>query len=503
MVTGVDSLWCGLGTREFGLCDERPSSFTPRLRWRRRTTQYWNLDVPTIAAASCVDQHCWAPRIKSASMTIDHRSASATLAELLQTQTPSELRERFAPRFGDVSARIPSGGVSPDEVGERWSVLPAADAAKAHLYDVLTQSGGDTYARNIENFIGTVKVPVGVAGPLRINGTYASGDYYVPLATTEAALVASYSRGARVISESGGCTAVLLREGVMRSPGFAFTTLADAGHFVAWAVGALDQMRVVAEQTTRHGRLRDMRVNVDGNNVYLIFEFTTGDAAGQNMVTIATEAICGYIAEHTPVAPRYAFVEANHSGDKKASQQSFLSGRGRSVTCECIVPAATVQQRLHTTPAMMANYWRMSAVGGVLSGTIGVQGHYANGLAAVYLACGQDVACVAESAVGVTRFELTNLGELYASVTLPNLVVGTVGGGTKLPTQQACLDVLGLAGAGHANAFAEVCAALSLAGELSIVAAIVAGHFTSAHERLARGIPPATDRSGTPTDAAG
>jgi hypothetical protein len=130
-----------------------------------------------------------------------------------------------------------------------------------------------------------------------------------------------------------------------------------------------------------------------------------GEASGQNMVTIATEAICAFIAERSPVKPNYAFVEANHSGDKKASLQSFLSGRGRSVTCECIVPAALVEKRLHTTASMMANYWAMSAMGGVLSGTIGVQGHYANGLAALYLACGQDVACVAESAVGVTRFE--------------------------------------------------------------------------------------------------
>jgi hydroxymethylglutaryl-CoA reductase (NADPH) len=254
-------------------------------------------------------------------------------------------------------------------------------------------------------------------------------------------------------------------------------------------------MREVAGRTTRHGHLRDMRVNIEGNHVYLIFEYTTGDAAGQNMVTIATQAICEFIAATSPVTPRYGFVEANHSGDKKASAQSFLGGRGRSVTCEVILPEALVQRRLHTTPRMMANYWAMSAMGGVLTGTIGVQGHYANGLAALYLACGQDVACVAESAVGVTRYEMTDDGGLYASVTLPNLIVGTIGGGTSLPSQRACLEVLGLAGAGNANAFAEVCAAVALAGELSIVGAIVAGHFTDAHARLARGPvtpPPAT-----------
>jgi hydroxymethylglutaryl-CoA reductase (NADPH) len=135
----------------------------------------------------------------------------------------------------------------------------------------------------------------------------------------------------------------------------------------------------------------------------------------------------------------------------------------------------------------MVDYWRMSAMGGVLSGTLGVQGHYANGLAALYLACGQDVACVAESAVGATRFEVAGDGALYASVTLPNIMVGTVGGGTGLPSQQACLRLLGLVGAGKAQAMAEVTAGLCLAGELSIIGALCSGDFSRAHRLLARG----------------
>src|SRR5258708_1943260 len=205
------------------------------------------------------------------------------------------------------------------------------------------------------------------------------------------------------------------------------------------------------------------------------------------MVTIATQAIFDYIAEHTPVQPQYSFVEANLSGDKKASALSFLSVRGKKVVTEARLSAELVKRVLHSTPEMMVNYWRMSALGGVMSGTIGVHGHYANGLAALFIACGQDAACVAESAVGVTRFEVTQEGGLYAAVTLPNVIVGTVGGGTSLPSQRTCLEILGLAGSAHAEAFAEVCAALALAGELSIIAALSSDEFTRAHRRLARG----------------
>ena len=183
---------------------------------------------------------------------------------------------------------------------------------------------------------------MGIAGPLRVNGVHAQGDYYVPLATTEATLVASYSRGALTITEAGGCAAAVLNEGVTRAPGFAFDTLADAGHFVGWCIASLDAIREVAHATTRHGRLNDVQCTIEGSSVYIAFEFTTGDASGQNMVTIATEAICRHLEAHAPVKPRYYFLEANMSGDKKASHQSFLNVRGRKVTAEVLLPGALV-----------------------------------------------------------------------------------------------------------------------------------------------------------------
>jgi hydroxymethylglutaryl-CoA reductase (NADPH) len=216
------------------------------------------------------------------------------------------------------------------------------------------------------------------------------------------------------------------------------------------------------------------------------------------MVTIATQAICNYISEHSPVRAQYSFVEANLSGDKKASALSFLNVRGKKVSAEVVISRDLVKRVLHSTPEMMVNYWRMSAIGGVMSGTIGVHGHYANSLAAIFIACGQDAACVAESSIGVTRFEITPEGALYACVTLPNVIVGTVGGGTGLPSQRACLELLGLVGPAHAEAFAEVCAALALAGELSIIAALSSDEFTRAHNRLARGRKPSEPGPASP-----
>ena len=421
-------------------------------------------------------------------MPTDHYRASCFLKRLLAEHTTAELRERLRPKTQELPRRLPRDShLTPEAVDRRWQGLPTRRESRDALVDSHTQDEMACYQHSVENFIGCVKLPVGVAGPLRVNGLFAQGDYYIPLATTEAALVASYSRGAQLISEAGGCTAMLVNEGLSRAPGFAFRTLEDAGAFVVWALSHLEDFRREAEATTHHGRLIDLRVTVEGNHVYLNFEFTTGDASGQNMVTIATEAICAYILAHSPVRPQYSFVEANLSGDKKASAQSFLSVRGRKVTAEALLPAELVQRRLRATPRQMDDYWRMSAIGGVLSGTLGVHGHYANGLAALYIACGQDAACVAESAVGITRFEITDRGELYAAVTLPNLTVGTVGGGTGLPSQRACLQILGLDGPGKAAALAEVCAGLCLAGELSIIGALCAGEFAQAHRRLARG----------------
>ena len=341
---------------------------------------------------------------------------------------------------------------------------------------------------NIENFIGMAQMPLGVIGPLRINGAYALGDFYVPMATTEGALVASYNRGAKVLSLSGGARVLCLTERVCRAPGFTFNNLLEAGQFINWVVQHYEDLKARVKGTTSHGQLEDIRITLEGNQAYLNFEYTTGDAAGQNMVTIATDALCQAIVTDCPVKPKHWFIESNMAGDKKATALSYLFVRGKKVTAEVAIPRTLVRERLHTTPEMIMECWKMSIVGGVQSGSIGVQGHYANGLAALFIACGQDVACVSEASVGITRVDVTERGDLYVAVTMPNLIVGTVGGGTGLPTQRECLEMLGCKGEGTARKFAEICAATVLAGEVSIMGAIAAGQFTQAHIRYGRSV---------------
>ena len=407
-------------------------------------------------------------------------------ARMLGSENPEAAALRLQPDFSNLP-KIPAGSakVSTERAADLWEEIGADPALRKILLDRAPDDLA-LYQGNIENAIGLLRMPLGLAGPLRVNGLAAKGDYLIPLATTEAALVASYHRGCRTITAAGGCSAMVLYESLNRAPAFVFETAGEACRFIVWALGEFSAFQEIAATTTSHGRLIDTGCTVEGNHVYLNFEFTTGDASGQNMVTLASQAICDDILDRTPVKPLRYYIESNLSGDKKASARAFTSARGKKVTAEVKLSAELIRKQLQTTPAAMVDYWRMSAIGGVLSGTFGIQGHFANGLAALYLATGQDAACVAESATGVTRFEVTDDGGLYAAVTLPGIMVGTVGGGTGLPTQRACLELMGLAGSGKARALAEVCAGLLLAGELSIIAALSAGHFSRAHRKLAR-----------------
>ncbi len=427
-------------------------------------------------------------------MPLTRHQALEVIRRLSQWGSLDVLGKRLAPTSPEERAMPPDVPRPMDWSAEgraqRLAFIENMGVEVPHLAGRADPVDPETLRGSIEQFIGMTQIPTGLIGPIRVNGVHAHGDYYVPLATTEGTLIASYHRGARLVSRAGGVSALVTAEQVQRAPGFVLPTLADAAVFAAWATSNFEKFRDIAATRTSHGRLLDVHAHLDGNHVYLIFSYYTGDAAGQNMVTLCTEAVCEAILEQTPVKPSRWFLEANMSGDKKATVLSFLSTRGRHVIAEATVPRKLVMRGLHTTPEVMAQYWTMSFVGGAATGSIGVSGHVANGIAALFAACGQDIASVTESSLGITRLELTNEGDLHCSLTLPNLMVGTVGGGTRMPTARECLRIMrcegSLEGKEQSAKFAEICAAVCLAGEISIVGALCAGDFAEAHRRLGR-----------------
>ncbi len=423
-------------------------------------------------------------------MAVPRRVAEAILDRILRGE-PAETRLTcLKPRSPEAEPLPPGVPAGRDYTLEGLEERRALLRERGIVIEQLTGKGPEIEPEdlegNIENLVGFARIPVGVIGPLRINGTEAHGDFYVPMATTEGVLVASYHRGATVISRAGGAAVVCTTESVTRAPCFEFENMYESVRFLSWAAPRYDSLQEIVAQTSSHCKLRDVRTVLLGKEVFLCFEYTTGDATGQNMVTIATGAICRRLVAESPVKPRRWYVEGNLSGDKKATMLSFLYARGKKVVAEATIPADLVRDVLHAEPADMARYWTTSVLGGVQSGSIGVQGHVANALAAIFIACGQDAACVSEASVGVTHMDLTDDGALYVSATLPNLIVGTVGGGTHLPTARECLRMIDCEGTGKARKFSEICCATALAGEISIVAAMAGGRFDHAHARYGR-----------------
>ena len=343
---------------------------------------------------------------------------------------------------------------------------------------------------NIENMIGTVQVPLGVVGPVDINGGALDDERYLPLATTEGALLASVNRGCSVINRAGGATARVTKAGMTRAPVFRVDDVAEGLALVEWVREHGEDLREAAESTTNHGELQDVTPYVVGNNVYLRFRYDTKDAMGMNMVTIATKEACGLVEAETSAS--LVALSGNLCTDKKPAAINAVEGRGRSVTADVVVPREVVDAKLHTTPEAIAEInTRKNLIGSAKAGSFGFNAHVANSVAAMFLATGQDEAQVVEGANAITTAEVTDDGDLYFSVSLASLEIGTVGGGTKLPTQSEALDILGVRGGGdpagsNADALAEAIAVGSLAGELSLLAALGSQHLSSAHESLGR-----------------
>jgi len=382
--------------------------------------------------------------------------------------------------------RMKAQGYAPEYVERRRRWIE--EKTQCRLMHVGAHSiPGDEMRGNIENPLGTVQMPLGVAGPLRINGINAQGVFYVPLATTEGALVRSYERGMVALTRAGGVTTRIYLDENRVSPVFLFDSVGEAYDFAHTLPGKLKSIRAEAESTTRHGKLLRLECHAIGREVIVNFCYFTGDAQGMNMIVKATEQACKWIMDHSEARRFYVF--SGFSSEKRASGSLLTGGKGKKVTAGAMLPKEMVKSYLHVTPAELAEMWRHTMLGHLQANAIGYNGHFANGLAAIFIACGQDVANVVNSAVGITNFEVDDDGNLYASVTLPSLTVATVGGGTGLGTSRECLEILGCAGSGQAAKFAEIIGATLLAGELSMGAAIASGEFVAAHETYGRNRP--------------
>jgi hydroxymethylglutaryl-CoA reductase (NADPH) len=339
---------------------------------------------------------------------------------------------------------------------------------------------------NIENPIGAAQVPMGVAGPVLVHGQHAKGMFYIPMATSEGALIRSYERGMVAMTRSGGVQTAILADENQIVPTFFFEDVSSAAAFSAWIPQNIDQIREVAQTTTRHGKLTDLKCYQTGRQVLLNFGYFTGDAQGMNMLVKATDHACKWIKANYPISSYFVF--SGMCSEKRPSGFLLTRGKGKRVTAGALLTHEVLKMYLHCTAQALFDIWHSTVIGHLQANAIGYNAQYANGLTAIFIATGQDVANVVNASCGITNFELHPEG-LYVSLTLPALTVATIGGGTGLPTQKEALNIMGCHGAGKAKKFAEIVAAGVLGGEISMGAAITSGEFVAAHEHYGRNRP--------------
>ena len=369
-------------------------------------------------------------------------------------------------------------------IGQRRAFIEQVSGTKLQH---LTQYSFDPHLAkgNCENFVGVAQVPIGFAGPLRVNGEHADGNFLIPLATSEGTLVASYNRGMKVLNLCGGVNVTVVADAMQRAPVFVFRNARAGREFVNWVHANFAPIREAAEATSTVAKLQYIDPYAANQFVYLRFNFSTGDAAGQNMVGRATFAAYNWILEHCPEIES-SYLESNFATDKKASHVNIMRTRGKRVTAEATITRDVLLHHLRAVPEKLAHHYGVANVGAFLSGSTSNALQSANAITAMFIATGQDVANVAESSAGILYAELTPAGDLYISLTIPSLIVATHGGGTGLATQRECLEVLGCHGKGKVNRLAEIVAGVALAGEISLGAAISSSDWVSSHERLGR-----------------
>jgi len=358
--------------------------------------------------------------------------------------------------------------------------------------------------RNCENMIGTTQIPLGIAGPLPLHSINdersTMNEYYLPLATSEGALVASVNRGCKAITESGGATVAVEHVGVTRGPVLKTSGIRESIRLKKWIEDHQQELKTIAKTTSSHIDLTKIGIRMTGSYVYIRFYFNTKDAMGMNMATIATSVIIQTIEQSTHI--RCVSVAGNFDIDKKPAWLNSISGRGKRVWAEAVIPEAILQKTLKTTARHMYETWLSKCMlGSAMSGSMAFNAHFANVVAALFIATGQDPAHVVEGSLGITTTEvITGTDDLYISVYLPDLMLGTVGGGTGLATQKEALSMLGVAGPSadgdgkNAEKFAGIVGAAVLAGEISLLASLSQGTLAQAHKKLARGQGMANDK---------
>lgn len=339
--------------------------------------------------------------------------------------------------------------------------------------------------KNCENMIGATQIPLGIAGPLRIEkGELKVENYSIPLATTEGALVASINRGCKVISEAGGATVLVHKVGTTRGPVFYTGSLASSEKLYQWFKKNESLLKKTAESTSKHLRLTKIMVRSLANYVFVRFSFDTQDAMGMNMVTIATQKMTQLIEEETGI--ECLSVAGNFDIDKKPAWLNFIENKGIKAWAEIVIPEKVVQDSLKTTPEKIFDVWLSKCmIGSAMSGALGFNAHFANIIAALFIATGQDPAHVVEGSMGITTAKVLKNGDLYFSIYLPALMLGTVGGGTNLATQKEALTILGIEN-NKVEKLAEIVAGTVLAGELSLIASLSEGSLAKAHQELGR-----------------
>lgn len=377
-----------------------------------------------------------------------------------------------------------------DIIKQRQDFIEQETGAKLH-HTKQFSFNPENMSGNIENIFGVAQVPVGIAGPLLVNGEYAQGEFFVPMATVEGTMLASYNRGMKVIRESGGVLTTVTDVVMQRAPCFVFKDARQARDFTLWLDQNFLEIKARAETTTSVGKLNEIERYHVHNMVYTRFDYSTGDAAGQNMTSRATFVACEWIREQNPHMSHY-LLSGSFDTEKRTSSVNLLKGRGRRVTAEITIPKDVMKQHLKVTPEAMHYGQGISTLAALLTNSSNNAAHPANGLAALYLATGQDIANIGESNQCTTYNKVTRNGDYYYSITLPSLIVATYGGGTSLATQRECLEIMDCYGTDKAMKFAEIAAGLVVAGELSLAAATRTDKETrtndwvDAHERLGR-----------------